>query len=1068
MRAGREDSGRGRGARLRVIQGGGQIALEEALLREVGRLKGADPWARLAIVVPSESVRLHLLEVLPRRAGRGLLGLHILTLPAFAWEILRGSGATMPAVEDSLLVEEEAIRMHLTAGERTLAPLASLADFARGPTAVASTLRDLRDAGVEARALRRAAPGPVLGALARLAEGLAERFTFYADAARAATQAAGRSAFLGSLAGVYYYGLYDLVGVQRNLLRSVAAAAPLTLFLPLLRDGPAFEFARRSLDRIAEGLEVEELPAGAERGAVPGLERLFARDAGAEGGPPPRESVEVASAGSLEDEVAVAAKEVLRLRAGGIPAHAISVVSRNLAAHLPVIREVFPEHRIPFASAEGPAFGSHPLAKAAVALARLVGSELPRRAFLDLVASPAFLAADGAPALPALWDRITRALGIAGGADWERLSRDVRPGRARLEEDEEGGGVEPGVWAREARRLQETVAVLRRELALDGELGTFAGHVETFRARLGRRLGSGGAPADQPREALEGILGEIARVPGEGVEYSRFADLLDRAVRRAALPGPPFTGRGVRVLAPEAARGRTCEALLLLGVNELVWPRRASEDPLLPDVERERLSRVLERPLPLKGESAEEERLLFPLLLSSARSRAFLVWRRRDDRGRPANPSWFLEELERATGRLARTEVPGPLASRFSAGGLWSAELLTPAEAAVAARWAGGDPVSALRAAARVRPERKAVPGLLERGLRFLETIEDFDADGACDGETGPLEPFWGAVLEKGVSPTALQRYARCPFQYLAHAVLRLEPLEEPEGFETLGPLEAGEVCHDVLRRFYEGVATGREALGALREGLEGRLDRAAREAFARFEVERPVGYPLAWEHWRMEIRRLLGVALREDLDALLEEGLAPRFLEEAASAPLPIPGDPVRAFGILDRIDVGEGGRFRVVDYKFTLSASPRHLTGRFDRPALRGARLQPPVYLLLARARLGEGARGGSTFFVLAPRAPKVFERLEGLEGEFWESAAGAECGRTLRAILDGMKGGRFPITPGEEADGPCRTCDFAEVCRKGHYPSRWRASRSPAARAMAALASKDLPGRGEEGEE
>ncbi|MGH7151570.1 MAG: PD-(D/E)XK nuclease family protein, partial [Planctomycetota bacterium] len=203
-------------------------------------------------------------------------------------------------------------------------------------------------------------------------------------------------------------------------------------------------------------------------------------------------------------------------------------------------------------------------------------------------------------------------------------------------------------------------------------------------------------------------------------------------------------------------------------------------------------------------------------------------------------------------------------------------------------------------------------------------------------------------------------------------------------------------------------------------------------------------------------------LALREDLDALLEEGLAPRFLEEAASAPLPIPGDPVRAFGILDRIDGGEAGRFRVVDYKFTLSVSPRRLTGRFDRPAVRGERLQPPIYILLARARLGEGARGTSTFFVLAPRAPDPFERLEGLEAGFWESPAGAECGRTLRAILDGIRGGGFPITPGEDAGGPCGNCDFGAVCRKGHYPSRWRASRSAAARAMDAIASKDVTGR------
>ncbi len=1047
------------GAPLRVVAGGGQIALEEALVRDVLGWKAKDPWSRLAIVVPSRPVRLHLLEALPRRAGKAVLGVEILTLGGFVAAVLRGAGEAIPPYADSPLVEGEAIRRRLAAGK---GGLRGLAEFARGPAAIASTLRDLRDAGVDPRALRKAAgDSAILRALADLAEEMAGEFSFAADAARAAAKAAPRSTFLRSLAAVHYYGLYDLVGVQRELLREVAAAAPVTLFLPLGR--PAFEFARRSLDRIAAGLEVEEVAAGEERGAVPGLERLFEKEAKRGEGPPPRESVEVASAGSLEEEVAVAAKEILRLRAGGIPSHAISVVSRDLAAHLPVIREIFPEHRIPFASATGPPLGSHPFAKAAVALARLVGSDLPRRDLLDLLASPAFLPADGAPAAPEVWDRITRALGIAGGEDWDRLSREVKPARAREGADEERGGMEPEVWTREARRLREIVAALRRDLSLGRDLATWAGHVASFRKRLGRLLGSGGTRPEEAREALERILDEIARVPGGAVESSRFADLLDQAVREAALPGPSFEGRGVRVLAPEAARGRTCEALLLLGVNELVWPRRGAEDPLLPDAERRRLEPILERPLPLKGEALEEERLLFPLLLSSARSRAFLVWRRRDDRGRPANPSWFVEELERATGGLARTEVPGPLESRLSSEGLWSPDQLTPAEAALAARWAGGDPLPASRAAAQARPERNALPGLLERGLRFLDAIETFDADGARDGETGPLRKFWDGLLERGVSPTALERYARCPFQYFAHSVLRLEPLEDPEAFETLGPLEAGELCHDVLRRFYEGVAKGRETLAALRENLGDRLDRAAAAAFARFEESRPVGYPLAWEHWKREIRSLLGEALQMDLDALLEEGLAPKFLEEEASAPLPIAGDPVRAFGRLDRIDGGKEGRFRVVDYKFTLSGNPRHLTGGFERPALRGERLQPPIYQVLAREKLGGGARGTSTFFVLAPRAEERFQRLEGLAEGFWESPAGKECGATLRAILDGIRGGGFPITPGEDGNGPCGKCDFGAVCRKGHYPSRWRASRSPAALAMEALAAKDVPGPG-----
>ena len=45
---------------------------------------------------------------------------------------------------------------------------------------------------------------------------------------------------------------------------------------------------------------------------------------------------------------------------------------------------------------------------------------------------------------------------------------------------------------------------------------------------------------------------------------------------------------------------------------------------------------------------------------------------------------------------------------------------------------------------------------------------------------------YWKHLTERGLAPTALETYARCPFQFFARQVLGLQPLERPE--EALGP----------------------------------------------------------------------------------------------------------------------------------------------------------------------------------------------------------------------------------------------------------------------------------------
>ena len=74
----------------------------------------------------------------------------------------------------------------------------------------------------------------------------------------------------------------------------------------------------------------------------------------------------------------------------------------------------------------------------------------------------------------------------------------------------------------------------------------------------------------------------------------------------------------------------------------------------------------------------------------------------------------------------------------------------------------------------------------------------------AFDGVVGPLSDYWRHFSERGLSPTALETYGRCPFQFFARYVLGLERLERPEEMMGPSPAEFGELGHLILKLIYQ------------------------------------------------------------------------------------------------------------------------------------------------------------------------------------------------------------------------------------------------------------------------
>jgi ATP-dependent helicase/nuclease subunit B len=234
--------------------------------------------------------------------------------------------------------------------------------------------------------------------------------------------------------------------------------------------------------------------------------------------------------------------------------------------------------------------------------------------------------------------------------------------------------------------------------------------------------------------------------------------------------------------------------------------------------------------------------------------------------------------------------------------------------------------------------------------------------------------------------------------------------------------------------------------------------------AFADYEENHPIGYPLAWENLKVGMLQTLRSVIAQDLGELARSGFVPASLETDVTGQLPADWpEPLKELAIrgrMDRID-RRNAALRVIDYKFKFGTTPAPADKNLLRAALRGARLQPPFYYLLAQRWAEEQMDGDSlpaieaNFYFIAPRwsgGPLLSSAYgsEGLAGKI-----GAETKQTIAYLADGIRRGRFFINRGEH----CGHCDAAPICRKNHPPSLWRAENDPATEPHRALRKKAL---------
>ncbi len=271
-------------------------------------------------------------------------------------------------------------------------------------------------------------------------------------------------------------------------------------------------------------------------------------------------------------------------------------------------------------------------------------------------------------------------------------------------------------------------------------------------------------------------------------------------------------------------------------------------------------------------------------------------------------------------------------------------------------------------------------------------------------------------------SLSALERYQDCPFKFFAADVLKLE--EPPEDEPMLSPRARGRFVHEVFQRFFE--AWDARGHGTIT------VDHVD-EARALFQdVAGPLLARFSEAEASLERARLFGTAVSIGivdvvigLEASRPVPIRERWLEYRLEGQfsLGVPGGRrVPLKGVADRVDLLEGDRLRVIDYKSGYPPHPKRA-------------LQAPIYALCAQEQLAE--RDGRVWHI-DEAAYVAFAGKRSLVPVVRPGASDTgdvlERARTrLMEVVDGIGRGEFPPRPHELRI--CSYCAYPSVCRKDY---------------------------------
>jgi hypothetical protein len=379
----------------------------------------------------------------------------------------------------------------------------------------------------------------------------------------------------------------------------------------------------------------------------------------------------------------------------------------------------------------------------------------------------------------------------------------------------------------------------------------------------------------------------------------------------------------------------------LLALNAGRWPRRISEDRLIPDhiIALKDLD-----PLPV----ADGDRRDFATIIASAKD-ATISFSRRDVEGRLLGRSPLIGDIKEIY--LSRGRIPERSASE-------------------------SDRLLARPSEFRSTPIARSGLGSWQDWYRSEIT--------AHDGLIGRTHPRLQKLFRQAMSATSLKLLLRDPIRFVWRYALGWRQPEESEEPLTLDALAFGILVHEILQTAVSSLEANGGFGKAKPQAVEKAIGDAVAAVASRWENEQPVPPPIIWRNALDSTREVSVRALTYRLDPMpnqrswteipfgAPDRKARNDLPWDPSRPVEIPNTGINIQGQIDRLDLsGDNRRARVTDYK----------TGGLNKKMADvvvkgGSELQRCLYAFAVRTLLGREIDVEAS--LLYPRAPEGEQAL------------------------------------------------------------------------------------------
>ncbi|MHC4982356.1 MAG: PD-(D/E)XK nuclease family protein [Planctomycetota bacterium] len=1049
------------------------------------------------LLVPNVRAAAQMRRKLLAQSAKGVaVAPQVLTFSALAARVLASAGVTgrlLSAFRRHLLIANIVDELAAAGKLRTLAAVADTPGLA---VALERAIAELKRAAVEPETLKNALRRgdekgrDLLAVYARFQERLHAEGVYDVEGqmwqARDYLAAGEGAAGLDGIEAAVADGFTDFTPTQLEMLALLAGSGRRVLItLPYADDGRdrLWHWTGRTLSNIRRAFagKLQEITVGGDgRATSPGADdgaarakpalrplwdRLF--DFDAQPCPLPGDPQLIAAPG-IDAEVAAVARRVKRLLLEGRGGR-IAVLVRSMVDYHEPIERIFAEHDIPISPAPQPLAGV-PVVRFVLSVAAL-GPRFASRDVLSVINSsyfdPQALGDFDASSSAAAEMVIREGNVLAGRESYAQAAERLAGLPGRGDEENEEPPVPLGRLTFSPETIRKSSEMLERLFALSqgpSPQCPVAEKVLSIVEGLGlyRLVSSGDDPRLAARDlrAISALEAALAEIDAPAPSSAR----LRAALAAAACPAERCESM-IDVMEVLDARSLRFEHVFLLGLSEGRFPQRFTEGPLISEADRLAWA---ERGAVLHSRSdlTAREMLLFYLAASRADASLTLSYMASDAAGRPMAASSFLSSLVAPAGGLESEPVrnvteklqagqfippAGELASRPDALNAAVAELFGAGN---------GDGPAALAWVTQSRPE------VIKRASAGLWAASHRNSRGPCDSFDGRIsEPALLEILARRFgpqavfSPTQLNTYGVCPWQFFATYVLDLAALRQPQ--RRLEPVARGIFCHDVLFRVMRSLSAAADGPVRLAEIDEDKITEALQSAMdaasAEVEATRPP-YASLWQLQREQMHAqlrdyLLAARPRDELTPASvhfelrfgppAEGKTPdrrRERQDPASTDQPVAiatnSQEVRLSGKIDRVDrVSFAGRqgLLVIDYK--TGATPKEADIR------QGRNLQLPLYAAAAEKLLGEAALGGAFHRIGAGRGgyEKLFALFKARGNKYSDNGSYEENFKEaisrVGQFVAGIRAGRFDLAP----TGDCpRHCAFRQIC---HF-SEWRA--------------------------